>query len=289
MSIGKSAAYETTVPNRSVVSRVLNRSGSLWFLTYGVPLIVLIVIISFWYFAVHGLNVPTYIIPPPEAVGIALLHGFSTGFSDPRGYWYHIGVTASEAVSGFVIGSVLGIIGGICVARWKLVEAIVYPYVIALQAMPKVAIAPLIIIWFGFDIQGKIVLTSVITFFPLFVNTMAGYLSVDSDRIAFARSCKASEMQILHKIILPSALPSIFAGLSVASVLALLGALVAEFVGARAGLGMLLMQYNQSMQLGSVFAILVVLAVLGFLANWTIKALERRFCGWAMRNNQGGE
>lgn len=287
MSIDRqAAAYGASVPHPAGERSFLQRSAGDILLRFGLPLLVLAVLIGLWYAAVHAFNVPTYIIPPPEAVGIALANGLGTGFMDTRGFWYHMGVTASEAVIGFVIGSGLGIVAGICVARWKIVEIIVYPYVIALQAMPKVAIAPLIIIWFGFDITGKIVLTSVITFFPLFVNTMAGYLSVDRDRIDFARSCNASELQILHKIILPSALPSIFAGLSVASVLALLGALVAEFVGARAGLGMLLMQYNQSMQLGSVFAILFVLAVLGFLANWSIKSLERRFCGWAMQNNK---
>jgi NitT/TauT family transport system permease protein len=240
-------------------------------------------LIALWHLSSHVFGVPGYILPPPEEVGSALLRGLMASPTDPSGFWYHLYFTGAEALIGFVVGSAFGIVAGICVARWRTVEVIVYPYIVALQSMPKVAIAPLIIIWFGFGMSGKVMVTSIITFFPLLVNTMIGYRAVDRDRIDFARSCNASEFQILYKIILPSALPYIFAGLNVASVLALLGALVGEFVGAQAGLGMLLMQYNQSMQMASAFALLIVLAAVGFLANGAIRMVEDRVCGWARR------
>jgi NitT/TauT family transport system permease protein len=244
----------------------------------------LLFLVALWYAASHELGVPGFILPPPEQVLWALRDGLSKAPNDPSGFWYHIGVTGAEALIGFLLGSGIGIVFGVCVARWKLVEETIYPYIVAFQAMPKVALAPLVIIWFGFDMFGKIVITSIITFFPVLVNTMLGYWSVDRDRIDFAKTCNATDLQILWKIILPSALPAIFAGLNVASVLALLGALVGEFVGAQAGLGMLLMQYNQSMQMGPVFALLIILALLGYLASATIRMFEYRFCGWARRN-----
>jgi len=260
------------------LSRLLRRRAGLFL----APL-VFAGLIGLWYLASHVLAIRAYILPPPEEVWHALVRGLSTSPTDPAGFWYHLYITGSEALIGFALGSLSGVTAGICVARWRTVELIVYPYVVALQSMPKVALAPLIILWFGFGMSGKVVVTSVITFFPLLVNTMIGYRAVEKDRIDFAKSCNASEMQILYKIILPSALPYIFAGLNVASVLALLGALVGEFVGAQAGLGMLLMQYNQSMQIAPVFALLFVLAVLGFVANLAIKMVEDRVCGWARR------
>jgi NitT/TauT family transport system permease protein len=159
---------------------------------------------------------------------------------------------------------------------------------VAFQALPKVALAPLLVIWFGFDIEGKVVITSIITFFPVLINTFAGCRSVDPDRIDLARSCNASRIQILWIIVWPSALPFVFAGLNVASVLAILGAVVGEFVGAQAGLGMLLTSYEQSMQIAPVFAVLLVLGVIGFLFNLALRLVEKRTCFWAYRAPDGG-
>jgi NitT/TauT family transport system permease protein len=139
------------------------------------------------------------------------------------------------------------------------------------------------VVWFGFGLEGKVFITAVITFFPVLVNTMAGYQSVEPERIELAYSCNASQWHLITKIIIPSCLPFLFAGLSVASVLAILGAVVGELVGARSGLGMLLMQYNQSMEIAPVFAVILLLAVIGFLMNALVKLAERRFCFWAYR------
>jgi NitT/TauT family transport system permease protein len=188
-----------------------------------------------------------------------------------------------EAVIGFILGSAFGLVSGLAVAHWRLLEQLSYPYIVAFQALPKVAVAPLLIIWFGFGVEGKIVITAVMTFFPLMVNTVAGYQSVERDRIDLARACNASDMQILWKIVLPSAMPFIFAGLNVASVLAILGAIVGEFVGAQAGLGMLLMQYDQQMEIAPLFAVLLVLGVIGYAMNAVIRCIERRVCFWAQR------
>ncbi len=244
---------------------------------------VLIALLLAWYAATHSLHVPEFILPAPEQVWGALFRGLAAGPFDKSGFWYHTGITVWEALLGFFLGSSVGTVLGFAIASSRLFERVAYPYIVAFQALPKVAVAPLLVIWFGFGIGGKILITSIIAFFPLLVNAIAGYQSVDPDRIDLARSCNATQWQILWKIIVPSALPFLFAGLNVATVLAVLGAIVGEFVGAQAGLGMLLMQYDQSMEIAPVFAVLVILGLVGFLMNVAVRLVERHFCFWAQR------
>jgi NitT/TauT family transport system permease protein len=244
---------------------------------------ILVAILAAWWVASHVLQAPAYIVPPPEQVWHSLVNGLVRSPWDPGGYWYHAGITVWEAVLGFAIGSVFGAILGFAIVYWPILEKSTYPYVVGFQSLPKVALAPLMVVWFGFGLEGKVFITAVITFFPVLVNTMAGYQSVDPERIELAHSCNASQWHLITKIIVPSCLPFLFAGLSVASVLAILGAVVGELVGARSGLGMLLMQYNQSMEIAPVFAVILLLGVIGFLMNALVKLAERRFCFWAHR------
>lgn len=257
----------------------------------GLSVLALVAGLAIWSAATDMLGVPAYILPSPLAVERALLAGFAHAPLDPAGFWYHTGVTLCEAILGFVLGSAVGLVAGLAIAHWRLLEQLAYPYIVGFQALPKVAIAPLLVIWFGFGIEGKIVITAVMTFFPLMVNTVAGYQAVEPERIELARACNATQGQILWKVILPSAMPFIFAGLNVASVLAVLGAIVGEFVGAEAGLGMLLMQYDQAMEIAPLFAVLVILGAIGYLLNAAIRAIERRVCFWARRGTrpEGGE
>jgi len=213
----------------------------------------------------------------PESAGLA------HGPLDPGGFWFHAGITITEAVLGFVFGSASGLLVGLALAHWRILERLAYPYIVAFQALPKVAVAPLLVIWFGFGLEGKIVITAVMTFFPLMVNMVAGYQSVEPERIELARACNATTGQLLRKIVLPSAMPFIFAGLNVASVLAILGAIVGEFVGAQSGLGTLLMQYDQAMEIAPLFAVLILLGAIGYVFNAAIRAVEQRVCFWAQR------
>jgi NitT/TauT family transport system permease protein len=213
----------------------------------------------------------------------ALTSGFAQGPFETSGYWYHIAITIWEALLGFVLGSLLGAFLGIALCHWTILGTVSYPYIIAFQSLPKIALAPLMVVWFGFGLNGKIFITAIITFFPVLANVMAGYRSVEPERIELARSCRASEWHLLTKIILPSSLPFLFAGLNTASVLAVLGAIVGEFVGAQAGLGMLLMQYNQSLETAPMFAVILVLGLIGCLFSYAVSVAERRYCFWAQR------
>lgn len=237
---------------------------------------IFLAIMAVWWALTNLGGVPAYVVPKPQDVAKWLHAGFTASLSHPTSLWYHTGVTMWEAFLGFVVGSVLGIVMGFGLARWATAERVLYPYVVAFQALPKVAIAPLFVVWFGFGIEGKVLIVVIMTFFPLLVNSIAGYHAVEAERIDLARVCNASELQIFWHIILPSATPFIFAGLHMAAVISLLAAIVGEFVGARAGLGLLLLQYNNSMQMGGVFAILIILGALGFVLNYAMQKLEAR-------------
>jgi NitT/TauT family transport system permease protein len=244
---------------------------------------ILVVLLGSWWFASNVLGAPDYILPPPQSVLQALVRGLGRAPWDKAGYWYHAGITVWEALLGFAIGSAFGAALGLSLSHWPIAGKSGYPYIVGFQSLPKVALAPLMVVWFGFGLEGKVFITAIITFFPVLVNMMAGYQAVEPERIELARSCNASEWHLLAKIIIPSCLPYLFAGLGVASVLSILGAVVGEFVGASAGLGMLLMQYDQSMQIAPLFAVIVLLGLIGFLMNHAVLLVERRYCFWAQR------
>ena len=244
------------------------------------------VLLGSWYGATKAFAIPEFVLPPPGKVWSALVGGLSASPRDPAGYWFHLGVTASEAVLGFLIGSTAGIVTGTAVAHSRIVARVLYPYIIALQSLPKVAIAPLFVVWFGFGMEPKVLITSIITFFPLLVNSIAGSRSVDVDRIELARSLGATSWQVFTKITFPSSLPFIFAGLNMAAVLSILGAIVGEFVGAQSGLGVLILQYNSNLDIASVYSLLIVLAAMGLAMHFTMRFLERRLCFWAQRSRE---
>jgi NitT/TauT family transport system permease protein len=246
---------------------------------------ILVLLLTLWWLATHVFGAPAYVVPAPDDVLRACLGGLTRAPWDKASYWYHAGVTVWEALLGFAIGSAMGASLGFVLSHWPILGRSWYPYIVGFQSLPKVAIAPLMVVWFGFGVEGKVFITAVITFFPLLVNTMAGYQAVEPERIELARSCNASEWHLLSKIIIPSCLPYLFAGLGVASVLSIIGAVVGEFVGASAGLGMLLMQYNQSLEIAPLFAVILLLGVIGFLMNYIVGLLERRYCFWAQRSN----
>ena len=148
------------------------------------------------------------------------------------------------------------------------------------QALPKIALVPLIVIWFGLGLTSKIVSATLISFFPLMVNTIVGLRSVDEDRINLMRSLSASRWQIFRMLQLPNAMPYIFAGIEVAMILALVGAVVAEFWGAEKGLGMLMQSMSFNMDTAGQFSILFILAILGLVLNGLITILRRRVLFW---------
>lgn len=228
-----------------------------------------------WELIVRAFEIPTFIFPAPSKVAMALWRGFASGL-----YQKHLYYTLLETVLGFMLGSALGFFLGTAVALNRYVEYFFYPYIVMFQSLPKVALAPLIVVWFGLGLKSQVINTALVAFFPLLVNTMGGLKSVDEDRMNLMRSLAASENQIFWMLKLPNALPFVMAGLDVAMIFALIGAIVAEFVGARAGLGMLIQSMNFNMDVSGQFSVLLILSIVGLLLNRCILLIRRRVLFW---------
>lgn len=247
-----------------------------------VPVLSIIGALLTWEFLPRALKVQSFIFPPLSEV-LAKLFEPGSG-RRPAGpstlLWQHTQVTTYEAMLGLVIGVVVGVGTGFVLAEWHLARRALYPFIVAFQSMPKVALAPLFIIWFGFGYTPKILVVVMLEFFPMLVNTMGGILSTDKSRLDLFHSLSASKWQVWSRLLLPSALPSIFAGLEVAVVNSFIGAITAEFVGATAGLGVLLQQFKNNYDTPGVFAILIVLALIGVTLNQVVRVLRRRLIFW---------
>ena len=224
---------------------------------------------------VRAFDVPTYILPAPSKVVIALWRGFASGL-----YLKHLLHTLAETLLGFLLGSALGFALGAAVALNRYVEYLLYPYIVMFQSVPKVALAPLIVVWFGLGLQSQIVNAALVACFPLVVNTIAGLKSADEERINLMRSLAASRSQIFWMLQLPSSLPFVMAGLEVSMIFALIGAIVAEFVGAEAGLGMLIQSMNFNMDVAGQFSVLLILSLMGLLLNRCVRLARRRILFW---------
>lgn len=243
-------------------------------------LILLVALLVFWEVGVRVFNVPKFLIPPFSDVMAALWRGLATGPMAKDGLWFHTAITLSEILLGFFIGSAIGLTLGVAISQMERVEAVLQPYVAAFQSLPKVAVAPIIVMWLGFGISSKVAIVCMLTFFPVLVTSIAGFKAIEPDRIDLLRSLSATRWQIFTKAKLPSALPYIFAGLDMAAAFAVVGAIVGEFVGAQAGLGVLILQMDAQMDTGGSFSVFIVLSLIGIAVSKLLRLVQRRVLHW---------
>lgn len=240
------------------------------------PLILLVTALTAWEIASRTGNLHPVLYPPPTSVAAALgsLLTSSEFFSN---YW----LTIREILGGFVLGAIVGFVLGSVFTVFPKLTAIFYPYFIAFQALPKVVLAPLFIVWLGFGPISKIVMAMTISFFPILINTMLGLSLVDEDRLRLMRALMADERQIFWKLKLPGATPAIFAGLKTGLTLAVFGTIAAELVGATAGVGTMLKTYNGLIRVDYVLALVLTLGVFGLAVYLTMERLDARVTFWA--------
>ena len=224
-----------------------------------------------WEWASRGAGVSALVLPAPSAVLKSLWMGLSTGY-----LWPHIGATCCELLLGLLAGCLLGFVSGVAMAESALLDRVLKPYIIISQVIPKLALAPLFIVWFGFGMTSTVVITALICFFPLMENTVTSLRLVDPQRLELFRMLGATRRQTLLRLKLPAGLPGILAGLRVAVVLALVGAVVGEFIGASKGLGALIIASQGMMDTPLMFAVLIVIAALGLLLYQLTLVVEKR-------------
>jgi NitT/TauT family transport system permease protein len=220
--------------------------------------------------------VPVFILPPPSRV-IAQL--FQMGVQPL--FWRDFGITLNEVLLGYGAGIALALVLGVLISQVALLELSLMPYIVAFQTIPSVALAPLFLQWFGYGLLSKVVMAALIAFFPILVNVIAGLQASGREEIEMLRAFGATRRQILLKVRVPNALPYVFAGLELGVVFALVGTLVAEFVGARAGLGNRILQYNEQFNIAGMFSVLLVLALMGMTMHRVVALLKRRVLYWA--------
>lgn len=235
-----------------------------------------IILLLVWEAAVRIFNVPIFVVPPPSRVFQSLVTMTSSGL-----LFTHFFITFTEAVCGFLIAVTMAATLAITMTEWKFAERLLYPYLTALQSMPKVAVAPLIVIWFGYGLPSKIVVAALLSFFPMLVSFVEGLKATDEGRLKLMRAMNASRWQTLRYVRIPYALPFVLAGVELGGLYAMLGAIVAEFVGASAGIGNWLIAMNVNLDTSSTFALLIVLALYGVLFQRLIAFARARVLFWA--------
>lgn len=238
------------------------------------PLGTAVAVVAAWWLAVRLLRVPPFILPAPPDVAVAM--------AEHRAYLLrHTGQTIGHALGGFGIAAGGGVVVAMVLAASGRLREAVFPLLVALQAVPKVAIAPLLVVWLGFGPSSKVALVGLLCFFPVVVNTSAGLAATPSELTELARSLTASRGRTLVKLRLPSALPYLFTGLKVAVSLALIGAVVAELTTPNAGLGTIILRSGQAADTALGFAAVTLLAGIGIALYYGLVLAERRLLPWA--------
>ena len=237
------------------------------------PFWLILMLLLLWDIVVRLFKIPPYLIPPPLAVVRELGKEWPMLLSQSLPTLY-------ATLGGFAASALVGVPIAMWIAHSRTVESFVYPLLVFSQSIPKVAIAPLFVVWFGFGIVPKVIAAFLLGFFPVVVSTVQGFKSIEPDVIDLARSMGASPLKIFMKFRLPQALPSIFSGLKVSVTLAVVGAVVGEFVGSNSGIGFVLQRATGTFDLPLMFAALVVLSTLGVLLFLAVEMVERWLMPW---------
>ena len=237
------------------------------------PFLMVVMLIVLWDVFIRIFKVPPYLVPNPLSVAKTLVAEWPMLLRETMPTLY-------ATLGGFALSALIGVPIAMSIAYSRVVESFVYPLLVFSQSVPKVAIAPLFVVWFGFGIVPKVIAAFLLGFSPVVVATVQGFKSVEGDVIDLARSMGANPWKIFLKFRLPHALPSIFSGLKVSVTLAVVGAVVGEFVGSNSGLGYVLQKANGTFDLPLMFAALVILSMIGVLLFLVLEVIERALVPW---------
>ena len=237
-----------------------------------------LILLGWWAFVVIA-EVPEYIVPSPLDVFPRLIEDFDRLVEESM-------VTMQEIFLGYFLAVVLAIPLGLLLAMNDMAKRALYPAVVFIQLIPKIAVAPLFLVWFGFGMQSKVLLVFLLTYFPLLLASMAGFSILDDRLLHLTRSMGASQLQTFRYLRLPSALPIIFSGLKTSATIAATAAIVAEFVGANKGLGYLLLEATSTLDTELIFAIILVLTLIGIGLNYLVEFVEYFTTPWTRKANE---
>lgn len=256
----------------------------LWASPHLWSLLLLILLLAIWEWSSTAFGWSDLVLPAPTTVAAALWRGLYSGY-----FWPHIAQTTIEVLAGLALGGAFGFSSGLLLGESALARRILMPYVVASQVIPKLALAPLMIVWLGFGTLPMVVITALVCFFPLLESTLTGVCQTDTARLELFRMLGASRWQTLVRLKIPLGLPNILAGLRMAVVLALVGAVVGEFIGGSAGLGALIIAAQGSMDTPLMFAVLTLITAMGLLLYWLTLKLQTRLLRPYLIGNTGNK
>lgn len=249
-------------------------AGKLLAILWGsMPALVFVALIALWWASVTIFKAPAYLLPPPQDVLPRI-------FSSRQSLWNHSLVTVQEIIMGFGLSVITAIPMGLLIALSPAAKQMLYPLLMFIQLVPKIAIAPLFVVWVGFGMTSKVLLTLLLTFFPLLLASIAGFQILDQRLLYLTRSMGATFWQTFRYLRFPAALPVIFGGLKTSATIAATAAIVAEFVGANKGLGYILLQATGTLDTTYVFAILFLLTIIGLALNTIVELAEYFMTPW---------
>lgn len=232
------------------------------------------VLLGVWELA-SGRLLPEFFVSKPSAIAIALWRYIENG-----SIFFHMGITATEAIAGFILGGGAGFVVGLMLGRQPVLADVLDPFLTAFYSLPKVALAPLFVLWFGIGIEMKIVLAATIVFFLVFLNTYSGVRQVSREQLTILRLMGASEWQTMRMVVIPAAVSWVFTGLRLSVPYALIGAIVGEMIASNRGLGFVLSDAAGQFNTASVFAALLVITFLAVLLNMAVRLAERLLMPW---------
>jgi NitT/TauT family transport system permease protein len=274
--------WEGSLPVAAPAREIRRRSKTMRLLTAiawgALPPLTFIAMVALWSVSIAVFNIPAYLLPGPGSV-------FSRILSDAPMLWSHSLVTLTEIVLGFGLTVVTAIPLGLAIALSRFVRQVVYPPLMLMQLVPKIAVAPLFLVWLGFGMESKVLLTVLMTFFPLLLASISGFQILDDRLLYLTQSMGASSWQTFRYLRFPAALPVIFSGIKSSATIAATAAIVAEFVGANRGLGYVLLRGTSTMDLELTFAVLVVLTIIGVVINYAVEFSEWAMTPWQRAKN----
>ncbi|EJF91058.1 ABC transporter permease [Bartonella tamiae] len=239
-------------------------------------------VVAVFIFIVGGIEIytrisaiPAYILPPPSLVLNELKKLLLSSL-----FWDNLFVTMKEVVFGFLFAIVLAVVFGVAIAQIKVFQLAFMPYIIAFQTIPTVALAPILLQWFGYGLTSKVIMAALISFFPMLVNIVAGLQSARQQDIQMMKAFGATQIQILMKVKFPASLPFVFTGVGLGIIFALIGAIVAEFIGAQKGLGTMMLQLIESFNIAGMFAVLMVLSLIGVCLHLLVEYAKAKIVFW---------
>ena len=241
-----------------------------------------ILLLGIWEAMCRLFDVPAWLLPSPSKI---LIGGYEILAILPA----HLMATLFAVLGGFALSIAVGIPLAIMITYSPVLRRVIYPMILALQSVPKVAIAPILLLWVGYGLKSGIVVAATVAFFPVVISTAAGLESIDRELLELTRSLDSSSLKVFLKVRLPWAMPHIFSGLKVAITLAVIGAIVAEFVGADKGLGYLILTNSGALKTSVVFFVLLILSLLGIALFYAVEAIERAVCPWYMSDTTKAE